>query len=196
MAPSVLVVSFEDLPDPRVERTRVHHLGDVLVIAVLAVLAGADGWDDIVEWAEARQKWLRTFLSLKAGIPSADTVRRIFETIDPKKFLECFHRMVAHLAAHMPDQLIAIDGKTMRRTFSRSAGTGPLHVVIGSTQEHRDEAAPGRLGQRLPVHRARRGRTRTLLRSALARSRGGLVETRLLARHSVELPEEPGSPGE
>jgi predicted transposase YbfD/YdcC len=93
------------------------------------VLAGADGWDDIVEWAEARQNWLRTFLSLKAGIPSADTVRRLFETIDPKKFLECFHRMVAHLAAHMPDQLIAIDGKTMRRTFSRSAGTGPLHVV-------------------------------------------------------------------
>jgi hypothetical protein len=129
MAPSALVASFESLAAPRVERTRVHRLGDVLTIAVLAVLAGADGWDDIVEWAEARQKWLRTFLSLRGGIPSADTVRRLFEAIDPKKFAECFDRMVAHLAAHMPDQLIAIDGKTMRRTFSRSAGTGPLHVV-------------------------------------------------------------------
>jgi predicted transposase YbfD/YdcC len=129
MAPSVLVKSFEDLPDPRVERTRLHRLGDVLVIAVLAVLAGADGWDDIVEWATARQKWLRTFLSLRGGIPSADTVRRIFEAINSKKFAESFHRIVAHLAKEMPDQLIAIDGKTMRRTFSRGAGQGPLHVV-------------------------------------------------------------------
>jgi len=87
---SVLVASFEELPDPRVKRTRVHGLGDVVTIAVLAVLAGADGWDDIVEWAEARQKWLRSFLVLRAGIPSADTVRRIFEALDPKKFAECF----------------------------------------------------------------------------------------------------------
>jgi predicted transposase YbfD/YdcC len=100
-----------------------------MVIAVLAVLAGADGWDDMVEWAEARQVWLRTFLRLRWGIPSADTVRRIFEAIDPKQFAACFDRMVAHLAAHMPDKLIAIDGKTMRRTFSRKAGTGPLHMV-------------------------------------------------------------------
>lgn len=125
----MFVSSFEDLPDPRVERTRVHRLGDVMVIAVLAVLAGADGWDDIVEWAEARQKWLRTFLALRGGIPSADTVRRIFEAVDPKQFTECFDRLVAHLATEMPDQLIAIDGKTMRRTFSRGAGQGPLHVV-------------------------------------------------------------------
>jgi predicted transposase YbfD/YdcC len=129
MVPSVLVASFEDLPDPRVERTRVHRLGDILVIAVLAVLAGADGWDDMVEWAEARKRWLRTFVVLRAGIPSADTVRRLFEAIDPKKFAACFERMVAHLSTHMPDQLLVLDGKTMRRTFSRSAGEGPLHVV-------------------------------------------------------------------
>jgi hypothetical protein len=108
MAPSALVASFKDLPDPRVDRTRRHDLGEVMVIAVLAVLAGADGWDDMVEWAEAGQVWLRTFLRLRWGIPSADTVRRIFEAINPKQFTACFDRMVAHLAAHMPDKLIAM----------------------------------------------------------------------------------------
>ena len=135
MDPSALVASFEDLADPRVERTRVHRLGNVMVIALLAVLAGADGWDDIVEWAAAHQKWLGTFLPLRTGIPSADMVRRIFEAIDPKKFGECFHRLVAHLATEMPEQLIAIDGKTMRRTFSRGAGQGPLHVVSACAVE-------------------------------------------------------------
>jgi len=138
MKAAALLASFEDLPDPRVERTRTHRLGDVLVLSVLAVprrglrsvvVAGADGWDDIVEWAEARERWLRTFLALPAGIPSADTVRRIFQAIDPKQFAQCFGRLVTHLAGHMPDQLVVMDGKTMRRTFSRNAGLGPLHVV-------------------------------------------------------------------
>jgi predicted transposase YbfD/YdcC len=100
-----------------------------MVLAVLAVLAGADGWDHIVEWSKAREKWLRSCLALRAGIASADTVRRLFEALDPKKFAACFDSMVARLATCMPEQLIAIDGKTMRRTFSRSAGQGPLHVV-------------------------------------------------------------------
>jgi len=129
MQASVLVAFFANLEDPRVERTRRHVLGDVLVIAVLAVIAGADGWDEIVEWATARQEWLRTFLGLPGGIPSADTFRRIFEAINPKQFSACFERLTRHLAGEMPEGLIAIDGKTMRRTFSKQAGQGPLHVV-------------------------------------------------------------------
>src|ERR1700730_7754713 len=93
MAPSRLVESFADLPEPRVARTRVHLLGEVLVLAVLAVIAGADGWDDIVEWGEAREAWLRTFLTLPAGIASADTVRRIFCAIDAAKFGACFESL-------------------------------------------------------------------------------------------------------
>jgi len=97
MKAAALLASFEDLRDPRVERTRAHRLGDVLVLSVLAVprrglrsvvMAGADGWDDIVEWAETRERWLRTFLALPGGIPSADTVRRIFQAIDPKQFAQ------------------------------------------------------------------------------------------------------------
>jgi len=138
MKAAALLASFEDLRDPRVERTRAHRLGDVLVLSVLAVprrglrsvvMAGADGWDDIVEWAETRERWLRTFLALPGGIPSADTVRRIFQAIDPKQFAQCFERLVTHLAGHMPEQLVVMDGKTLRRTFSREAGLGPLHVV-------------------------------------------------------------------
>jgi len=129
MKAAALLASFEDLPDPRVERTRAHRLGDVLVLSVLAVMAGADGWDDIEEWADSRERWLGTFLDLPAGIPSADTIRRIFQAIDPKQFGQCFERLVTHLAGHMPDQLVVMDGKTLRRTFSREAGLGPLHVV-------------------------------------------------------------------
>lgn len=135
MTPSRLVESFEDLPDPRVERTRQHLLGDVLVMSILAVIAGADGWDDIVEWGEAREKWLCTFLALPAGIPSADTVRRIFCAIDTVKFAACFERMIVELSGSMLDQLVAIDGKTMRRTFARERGQSPLHMVTAWVAE-------------------------------------------------------------
>lgn len=124
-----LLVIFEGLPDPRVARTRVHLLEEVLAIIVLAVIAGSDGWDDVVDWAEFRIGWLKTFLSLPAGIPSADTFRRIFCSLDPSKFAACFERMVAELAGNIEDQQVAIDGKTMRRTFAKDRGQRPLHMV-------------------------------------------------------------------
>lgn len=135
MAGADLCEFFADLPDPRVERTRVHPLDEVLVVSVLAVLAGADGWDDIVEWGEAREKWLHTFLTLPGGLPSADTIRRIFCAIDPAKFASCFERMVSELAGSLLDQLVVIDGKTMRRTFARDRGQSPLHLVTAWVAE-------------------------------------------------------------
>jgi predicted transposase YbfD/YdcC len=124
-----LLVIFEGLPDPRVARTRVHLLEEVLAIIILAVIAGSDGWDEVVDWAEFRIGWLQTFLTLPAGIPSADTFRRIFCSLDPSKFAACFERMVAELAGNIVDQQVAIDGKTMRRTFARDRGQRPLHMV-------------------------------------------------------------------
>lgn len=135
MSTARLAEAFADLPDPRVERTRKHLLGDVLVIAVLAVIAGADGWDDMVEWGVARRTWLRTFLKLPSGIPCADTFRRIFGAIEPTKFASCFESMVAELTGSVLGQLVAIDGKTMRRTFDRKLGWNALHVVTAWVAE-------------------------------------------------------------
>src|SRR5689334_4553286 len=81
-----LVEGFADLPDPRVARTRRHLLVDIVVIAISAVVCGAEGWDDIVEFAHAKQDWLQQRLELPAGIPCADTFRRVFARLDPDAF--------------------------------------------------------------------------------------------------------------
>jgi len=78
MAPLGIQEHFATLEDPRVERTRRHDLSEILVIAILAVLAGADGWEDTVVWAKARLSWLKTFLVLSSGVPCPDTFRRVF----------------------------------------------------------------------------------------------------------------------
>ena len=129
MHPTRLVAVFSSLEDPRVERTRRHALVDVIVIAILATIADCDGWDEVEAFAEFRLAWLRTFLDLRRGSPSADTFRRVFEAIDPKAFAVCFATLVADLAGRTDGAVIPIDGKTMRRTFSRSKGQGPLHMV-------------------------------------------------------------------
>jgi predicted transposase YbfD/YdcC len=120
---------FAMLDDPRVDRTKRHELVDIVVIAILAVICGSDGWDDIVDFAEVRGAWLRTFLRLPGGLPSADTYRRVFSALDPNQFGRCFAGFVAELAGHVDGQLVCIDGKTMRRTFARERGQGPLHLV-------------------------------------------------------------------
>ena len=86
MEPPAIWSHFESLKDPRVERTRRQQLIDIVIISVLAVVAGADGWSDIVQFAEDRQDWFKTFLELPAGIPCDDTFRRVFAALDPVKF--------------------------------------------------------------------------------------------------------------
>lgn len=135
MAPVRIQEHFATLDDPRVERTRRHDLAEILVIAVLAVIAGADGWEDIVVWAKARLSWLKTFLVLSSGVPCPDTFRRVFRAVDPTKFAACFASMTAELAGSMLDQLVAIDGKTMRRTFARERGQKALHMITAWVAE-------------------------------------------------------------
>ena len=96
---------------------------------ILAVICGSDGWDDIVDFAEVREPWLKTSLKLPSGIPSADTFRRVFAALDPQSLGRCFASFVAELAGHVDGKLVCIDGKTMRRTFARERGQGPLHLV-------------------------------------------------------------------
>lgn len=131
--PHLLLGFFSDLPDPRVERTRLHPLLTVVVLAVLGVLCGAEGWDDLHAFGEAKATWLATFLDLQEGIPSADTFRRVFEMLQPKAFAACFQRFVDTLAqtraARADTKHIAIDGKTLRHSFDTATGRSALHLV-------------------------------------------------------------------
>jgi predicted transposase YbfD/YdcC len=126
---------FAGLQDPRVDRTKRHQLVDIIVISIVAVICGADGWDDIVIFARAREAWLRTFLELPNGVPCADTIRRVFQAVDPKHFGECFTGFVTELAGNVAGKLVCLDGKTMRRTFARERGEGPLHMVSAFVAE-------------------------------------------------------------
>lgn len=129
MVPARLVEAFSSIRDPRVERTRVHGLVDVLVVALLAVINGATGWADMELFGKGRLPWLRTFLKLPGGIPSEDTFRRVFEAIDPKAFGDAMALIIADLVRDLDGKVVAIDGKTMRGSFDRRRGISALHVV-------------------------------------------------------------------
>jgi predicted transposase YbfD/YdcC len=128
VAPSfILKRHFRKLKDPRRRHRRLHLLLDILVIAICAVLCGANTWPEVVTWAQRRHQWLGRLLALPNGIPSHDTFERVFDRIDPVGFQSCFWAWIAAAceALHLPH--IAIDGKTLRR--SGAGPLGPLHVV-------------------------------------------------------------------
>jgi predicted transposase YbfD/YdcC len=125
---------FKDLKDPRSTINRRHLLGDLIVISVLAVIAGADGPKAIATWATAQREWLGKHLELPNGIPSHDTVGRLLALLRPQAFQNCFQEWIASLqhVAGSEDgeqEIIAIDGKTMRRSHDRRRSLGPLHMV-------------------------------------------------------------------
>jgi predicted transposase YbfD/YdcC len=135
MAPRQLVSVLSEVPDPRVARTRTHSIGSVLTIALLAVINGAEGWEDMAEFADVREFWLGGFLDLSDGTPCADTFRRVFEAIDTRALGAALHRLVSDFTADLTDKVVAIDGKTMRRSFDRRNGRSPLHMVTAWVAE-------------------------------------------------------------
>lgn len=128
---------FAALPEPRRHRRPKHLLTEIVVMALLAVCSGADSWKDIRTYAWRKRGWLKSFLELPAGIPSRDTFRRVFSRLDCLAFQQCFVKWLAalHTAAPHPDAPgaaethIAIDGKTLRRSFDKAAEVLPLHLV-------------------------------------------------------------------
>lgn len=88
---------FEGLEDPRIDRTKLHQLEDSILIAILAVICGAEGWVDIEAFGKAKAEWLKTFLVLPNGIPSHDTFGRVFARLDPQQFEQCFRELGAQL---------------------------------------------------------------------------------------------------
>jgi predicted transposase YbfD/YdcC len=118
---------FRTLKDPRRRHRRLHLLQDILVIALCAVIAGAQDWQDIATFGHKRRDWLRRFLRLPHGIPSHDTFERVFDRLDPKAFQACFRQWVEAVSAALRIKHVAIDGKTLRG--SGTAKLGPLHLV-------------------------------------------------------------------
>jgi predicted transposase YbfD/YdcC len=133
-----LISEFASIEDPRCAWKVEHRLLDILVIAVCAVLGEAESFEDIALYGRCKQAWLRQFLALPNGIPAHDTFRRIFMLIDPDAFERCFLgwvRTVFRADESAPRQ-VAIDGKTVRRSFDRKHGRSPLHLVSAYATEH------------------------------------------------------------
>jgi predicted transposase YbfD/YdcC len=128
---------FETLEDPRIERTRLHALADILCLAICAVIAGAEGWEDIEEFGRQKEAWLRRHLRLANGIPSHDTISRVFRLLRPQAFEAAFRDWVQVLVERLGLRQVAIDGKTLRRSHDRKGMKRALHVVSAWSVENR-----------------------------------------------------------
>lgn len=126
---------FGQIDDPRRDVTRLHKLNDILLIGIVAVICGAETWNNIEEYAQAKEDFLRSFLELPNGIPSHDTFNRVFSSIDNQQFENCFIQWVNSLAGIMKGQVVAIDGKTMRGAKSHGKKS-PIHLVSAWASEN------------------------------------------------------------
>jgi len=120
---------FGDLTDPRIDRTKLHLLMDILVIAICAVIAGADNWEAIADFGRAKLDWFKTFLELPNGIPSHDTFNRVFARLDGQQFQAGFLSWMRAVSAELGGQVIAIDGKVLRRSHDRGIGKAAIDMV-------------------------------------------------------------------
>lgn len=127
---------FEDLTDPRIERTRVHDLFELVVVALCGTIAGADTWADIERFGNDRLTWLRTFLKLEGGVPSHDTFGRVFALLDPAELVACIQQWLEELGREIGKH-VAIDGKTLRGSGDKAACRNPLHLVSAWASETR-----------------------------------------------------------
>ncbi|CCE24945.1 ISAs1 family transposase [Methylotuvimicrobium alcaliphilum] len=124
-----LIKHFSNVTDPRIERKKLHQLMDIIVLTVCASLSGAEGWEAIEEFGHNKLDWLRQFVPLKNGIPSHDCLAYVISRLSPKEFQRCFIDWVNAIREVIPDEVIAIDGKTARRSHDRKRGQNPLHMV-------------------------------------------------------------------
>lgn len=129
---------FSELKDPRTHNHNFrHNIFDILVIAVLATICGADGWVEIERWGEAKQDWLSTFLELPNGIPSHDTFGRLFSILDPQEFEKCFSSWLKALNVDLKKEIIALDGKTIRGSGNKRQKERPLHILSAWAAKNR-----------------------------------------------------------
>src|ERR1700732_887330 len=130
MSPFAVLRCFSSLRDPRrSRREKTHMFMDIISIAICAVIAGPDEWPTIEVFAQTRTDWLRTFLTLRSGVPSHDTFERLFELLSPKALQQCFLRWIEGVIDQGEDKHFAIDGKTLRGSGKATTGQKQLHLV-------------------------------------------------------------------
>jgi predicted transposase YbfD/YdcC len=129
LRPATLQEHFAELTDPRVDRGKLHLLLDILVIALCAVICGADTWVEMETYGKAKYEWLKGFLALPHGIPSHDTFARVLARLKPEEFQRCFLNWMRAVSDLRHGEVVAIDGKTLRRSFDRAADKGAIHMV-------------------------------------------------------------------
>lgn len=128
---------FSAIPDPRIDRTKEHPLVSILVLSLCAVICGAGGFVAIEQFGRAKEAWLRTIIDLPNGIPSHDTIGRVFSALDPRALAEAFRKWTEAVAVRTDRDVVAIDGKTLRRSFRDAGKKAFVHMVSAwSTANH------------------------------------------------------------
>ncbi len=120
---------FESLEDPRTEYLIEHRLIDIIGITICAVICGANSWVEIEEYGVSKLEWLKEFLELPHGIPSHDTISRLFAQLNPEQLQSCFLSWVKTIAKLTQGEVIAIDGKTVRHSYDQGKNKGAIHMV-------------------------------------------------------------------
>ncbi len=128
---------FSKVKDPRIDRRKKHILSEIIVIAICAVVAGSDDWVGIEQFGLDRYDWFKTFLSLPNGIPSHDTFGRVFSMIAPDQFQACFMEWINLIRFKVPHEIVAFDGKTLRRSHDEKNGQSAIHMVSAWASENR-----------------------------------------------------------
>ncbi|HCU04996.1 MAG: hypothetical protein A2X77_03980 [Gammaproteobacteria bacterium GWE2_42_36] len=126
---AVFIECFGELEDPRVDRTKKHLLLDIIALALCGVIAGATDWEEIEDFGELHKDWFSQFLELPHGIPSHDTISRVFAALEPKAIQECSINWLKRIRDLIPETIIPIDGKTLRRSGCKSKCQKALHVI-------------------------------------------------------------------
>ena len=129
-------LSFGHLRDPRLERTRDHELLNILILAICAIIGGADNWEDVEEFGKAKIEWFKSFLDLPNGIPSHDTFGRVFARLDPEAFRQGFVNWVAGVCRVLPGQVMAMDGKKPHGSKDKRLGRGAIDMVSAWAAEN------------------------------------------------------------
>jgi predicted transposase YbfD/YdcC len=116
-----LIEHFKDITDPRLQRKQLHKLNDIFFMTLCVVICGCDSWVAIEKFAKMKQKWFEQYLSLEHGTPSHDTFGRVFSLIDPESFQVCFSNWIKEIVKSVTGDVIAVDGKCLRRSHDKSA---------------------------------------------------------------------------